>query len=151
MTLKNSKTSILGRTRNFLSRISNGYVLKASSTTDLINKPIPEEIENLGLMKPDVTKALIDKALKEKSLSKLKIDVESQEFKDEINKRAFVKNIKQKVAFVVGSVPMFKTLQEISIATALNPKAQIPMPSKSFRTNTFCFDRIDHDYILRTS
>lgn len=64
--LKNSKTSILGRTSNFISRISNGYILKASSTSDLIN----------GLAKPDVRKALINKALKEKSLSKLKIDVD---------------------------------------------------------------------------
>jgi hypothetical protein len=84
-------------------------------------------MENLGLAKPDITKALIDKALKENSLSKLKVDIESQEFKDEINKRAFVKNMKQKVAFAVGSIPIFKTLHDISITTALNSQAQIPV------------------------
>jgi hypothetical protein len=125
--LKNKKPSILGRTRNFISRASNGYVLKASSISNKLSSGKIEEIENLGLAKPDVTKTLIDRALKKNSLSKIKVDVESQEFKDEINKRAFVKNIKQKVAFAVGSVPMFKTLQEISIVTALNPQAQIPV------------------------
>jgi hypothetical protein len=60
-------------------------------------------------------------------LSNIDVDIESQEFLDEINKRAFVKNVKQKVAFAVGAVPMFRTLQEISVATALNPQAQIPL------------------------
>ncbi|HSO25446.1 MAG TPA: hypothetical protein VLR54_02370 [Methanobacteriaceae archaeon] len=122
----NEKVSIFGRTRNFLSRVSDGYVLHSSS----VNRPFSEqieEIENLGLSKPDVTKALIDKALKDTSLSKIKVDINSQEFRDEVNKRTFVKNVKQKVAFAVGAIPMFKTLQDISIVTALDPRAQIPL------------------------
>jgi hypothetical protein len=124
LTSKNPKLSIVGRTRNFLSRVSNGYVLKVSSITNLMNQPIPEEIgqiENFGFTKPDVTKALIDRALKENSLAKIKVDVKSQEFRDEVNKRAFIKNVKQKIAFGVGAVPMFRTLQEINVAAALNP------------------------------
>lgn len=35
--------------------------------------------------------------------------------------------MKQKVAFAIGAIPMFKTLKEISIVTALNPRAQIPL------------------------
>ena len=38
------------------------------------------------------------------------MDLKSQEFRYEVNKRAFVKNIKQKAAFIVGSIPMFQTL-----------------------------------------
>jgi hypothetical protein len=122
----NERVSIFGRTRNFLSRVSDGYVLNSSP----VNRPFSEqieEIENLGLSKPDVTKALIDRALKDTSLSKIKVDINSQEFRDEVNKRTFVKNVKQKVAFAVGAIPMFKTLQDISIITALDPRAQIPL------------------------
>lgn len=94
-TRNNKNSFIFGRIRNFISRVSNGYVLQASSMNQPFSEPI-EEIENLGLRQPDVTKVLIDQALKENSLSKLKVDIESQEFKDEINKRAFIKNMKQK-------------------------------------------------------
>lgn len=125
---KNDKISIFGRTRNFLWRAADGYVLKSSS---LSNRPFSEkmeEIENLGMENPDVTKALIDRALREEtSKTKIKVDVTSQEFKDEINKRIFVKNVKQKLCFALGSVPMFKTLQDISIVTAINAKGQIPI------------------------
>jgi hypothetical protein len=73
----NQKISIFSRTRNFISRVSDGYVLNASSISKPFSEKI-EEIENLGLEKPDVTKALIDRALKDKSLSTIKVDIESQ-------------------------------------------------------------------------
>jgi hypothetical protein len=126
----NKKFQILGHTRNFISRVANGYVLKASSTPSLIDLQIPEEIgqiENFGLKKPDITKALIDKALREKKLTLVNFDMESQDFLNEVNKRSLAKNVKQKLAFLVGSFPMFKTLQEISVAAAINPRAQIPL------------------------
>lgn len=121
---------VLRSTRNFLSRISKGYVLHSSFSNIGIDKITEEEIkeiDNIGFSKPDVTKTLIDRALKDNSLSKIEVDIESQEFKDEINKRAFVKNIKQKQVFAAGSVPMFNTLQQISIAVARNLQAQIPL------------------------
>jgi len=62
-----------------------------------------------------------------KALSTVNIDIESQEFRDEIVKRAFVKNIKQKLAFAVGSVLMVNILKEISIPAAQNPQVQIPL------------------------
>lgn len=126
MSKNNSKNLIFGRIYSFLSRVSNGYVLQASSQP-LSEQQQWEEIENIGLKNPEGTKVLIDRALQEKSLSNIDVDIESQEFLDEINKRAFIKNVKQKVAFAVGAVPMFRTLQEISVATALNPQAQIPL------------------------
>lgn len=73
----NQKISIFSRTRNFISRVSDGYVLNDSSISKPFSEKI-EEIENLGLEKPDVTKALIDRALKDKSLSTIKVDIESQ-------------------------------------------------------------------------
>lgn len=109
--------------------MSKGYVLQSSfsNSNTKIDKMKTEEVENLGYSKPDVTKAIIEKALKDKSLSTVNIDIKSQEFRDEIAKRAFVKNIKQKLSFAVGSVPMFNILKEISIAVARNPQVQIPL------------------------
>ena len=48
--------------------------------------------------------------------------------------------ILRKVALVVGSVSMFKILQEIIIATALNSKAQIPisLPPLSTCAKNYC-------------
>lgn len=68
---------------------------------------------------------LIDKALKEKSLSTLLVNIKSQHFRDEVNKAVFIKNLKQKLAFIVGAVPIFQILQDITVATALNPGAQL--------------------------
>lgn len=116
--------SFLRRGSNFISRVSNGTVLQSSSVP---RGSVSEDIRNVGIAKPDVTKVLIDQALKDRSLSEIVVDVESEEFRKEVNKRAMVKFIKQKVAFIIGSMPMFKTLQDISIATALNPGAQIPL------------------------
>ena len=73
---------------------------------------VPQK-NNIGFQNLEVTKLLIDKALKEKSVSTLVVDVKSQKFRDEINKRALVKNLKQKTSFIIGSIPMFKTLQDI--------------------------------------
>ncbi len=121
--MKNPKNlSLLRRGYNFISRVSNGFILQS------VNRgSASEEVENLGLSKPEATKAIIDKALKDKSISKIRVDIESEEFKKEINRRVIVKNIKQKASFIAGSIPMFKTLQEISIETALNPAAQLPL------------------------
>ena len=41
-----------------------------------------------------MTKYLIDRALTEKSLSTQVIDIDSQAFRDRINKRVFIKNLK---------------------------------------------------------
>lgn len=69
----------------------------------------------------------MDKALKNRSLSKVVVDFESDDFKREIRNRAFLKNLKQKTSFILGSLPMFKRLQDISVARALNPVAQLPL------------------------
>lgn len=121
------RNQFIQSTRKVLSRISKGYVLQSSLSNTESEKMNQKEIENLGFSKPDVTKARIEKALKDESWSKVNVDIESQAFRDEINKRAFVKNIKQKLAFVVGSLPIFNRLKEISIAAARNPQVQIPL------------------------
>jgi len=121
---KKKNVSLFRRSYNFISRVSNGSVLQSSSLT---TGSVPKELKDIGLEKPEVAKVLLDKALKEKSLSTAVVDIDSQEFRDEVNRRVVVKNIKQKVAFIVGSVPMFKTLQDISVATALNPGAQMAL------------------------
>jgi hypothetical protein len=134
---KNKKFSLLRRvisgTNNFISRVADGNVLNSSTLDDIdfTTKPIPDELEhvkNFGYEKPDVTKALIDRALKQKSLSEvLDVDIASQEFRKEINKRVLVKNLKQKASFIWASCPMFKTLNDISIRTAQNSQAVIPI------------------------
>ena len=68
-----------------------------------------------------------DKALKNKSLSNVKIDFESEYFRRELEKRAILKNMKQKIAFALGSIATFKTFQDISVARVLNPAAQLPL------------------------
>ena len=57
----------------------------------------------------------MDQALKNKEFSKIDVDLESEDFKREITKRAAIKNMKQKCSFVLGSIPMFKILQQISV------------------------------------
>lgn len=68
----------------------------------------------------------MDKALKDKGLSTFTVDFEREQFKKELSRRALIKSYKQKISFVIGSIPMFKILQDISIAKALNPIAQLP-------------------------
>jgi hypothetical protein len=75
-----------------------------SLAIDLIDQPIPDEIEDMTLRKLAVAKVLLEKALKKESV-KVEVDMESPKFKDELNKRIFIKNIKQKISFAVGSVP----------------------------------------------
>lgn len=125
--MKNRNTknsSLFSRGYNFIKHVSNGSILHSSSVS---LGSIQTDIEKVGFQKPDVTKILIDRALKGKSLSEVVVDFESEEFRKEINKRAFAKNIKQKTSFIIGSIPMFKTLENISVVTALNPAAQIPL------------------------
>jgi hypothetical protein len=59
-----------------------------------------EEIRNIGYDNVEVTKALIDKALQAKTEKILDIDVESEEFHREIEKRVFIKNIKHWLFFL---------------------------------------------------
>lgn len=66
MKASNSKSiSIVDRTRNFIKRVSNGYVLKASSSVNLPDTRLPDklvdELENLGLAKPDELRRLLRK------------------------------------------------------------------------------------------
>ena len=108
-----------------------GSIMTASTLADnLSHRPLPENLQiaqDIAESDPSVAKALLDDALKAKGRSKVAADITDPAFIDKVKKRAFIKNIKQKVSFVVGSVPMFNTLKEISLATALNPKAQIPI------------------------
>ena len=120
---KTNNLSLGHRCYNFISRVSKGSVLQAVITSGSVS----EDLENLGMNKPEATKALIDQALKSQRLSNTRVDLESEEFRKEINRRVLVKNLKQEASFIVGSVPMFKTLQEISVKTALNPTAQLPL------------------------
>ncbi len=109
---------------NFLKRTSEGGILKSSSA---VVGTIPDELKDAGYTNPDVTKAILDEALRNKNLGEADIDLESEVFKREINKRTLIKNLKQKCSFVIGSLPMFKTLQQISIQKTLNPLAQLPL------------------------
>lgn len=109
---------IIRRGYNFIQRTSKGVVWHQS---------ILKELEDIALTQPDVTRTVLDKALRDKSLTNVKVDFESEDFRREINKRAFVKNLKQKLSFALGSIPMFKTLQDISVAKALNPAVQVPL------------------------
>jgi hypothetical protein len=92
--------------RNFISRVSQGSVLKATSTYPLLAEQM-EEIERLGQKHPDVARILIDRALKEEVIKKLNVDVNSQGFRKELSMRILVKNAKQKFSFAVGSIPTF--------------------------------------------
>lgn len=120
---KKLKISLFHRGRNFIKRVSDSRVLKHVAPLGVI----PPELEDVLLIKPDVAKVLLDKALKDKSLSEMKIDFESDAFRQEMRKRAFIKNIKQKMSFFAGGIPTCKTLQDISVAKALNPTAQLPL------------------------
>jgi hypothetical protein len=51
----------------------------------------------------------LDKALKDKSLSNVKVDFENEDLKKNVRKRAFIKNINQKTSFILESVPLFNT------------------------------------------
>lgn len=118
---------LVRRGRNFIARISDSSILHA-----VTERSISEEVENLGLRKPEATKYLIDEALKNKGISKIPVDIESEAFRKEVNKHVIIKNIKQKLAFLAGSIPMFKTLNAISVKTALNPLAQLPLDLKTY-------------------
>ena len=69
--------SLLNCAYNFIFRVSNSFSLQSSL---LIKGSVLEDVKNLGLRKPEVTKALIDQALKDKSLSKIRVDIQSEEF-----------------------------------------------------------------------
>jgi len=119
-----NKKSFIRQGYNFLKRTSEGVILRQSISPI---GTIPEELKDAAYNNPDVTKAVLNQALRDKNLGKVDVDVESAEFEREISKRAIIKNVKQKCSFVIGSLPMFKTLQQISIAKALNPRAQVPL------------------------
>lgn len=124
---------LIKTTRKFVRRVSDGYILEASTVKepDLMDKLVPEGLESnldkLAVHKPEVAKALINKALKDKKMAAIDPDVESQEFRNAVNRHAFVKNMKQKVSFALGSVPMFKTLSEINTMVALDPTAKLAL------------------------
>ncbi len=65
---------------NFITRVSNGSILQSSSV-------LPKEIEKVGYQKPDITKVLINKALKDKSLSEVVVNLESDEFRSRADQK----------------------------------------------------------------
>jgi hypothetical protein len=112
---KNPKISTSRRLRNGSQNLSHGLpsASNAQNEIDLFQKP-------------EVTKHLLEQALKSKSLAKYgDISVKSPEFKKERN--SIVQEFKQKVSFVAGSFPMVRILKDINIATAQNPPARIPI------------------------
>jgi len=112
---KNPKISTSRRLRNGSKNLYHGLpsASNAQNEIDLFQKP-------------EVTKHLLEQALKSKSLAKYGgISVESPEFKKERN--SIVQQFKQKVSFVAGSFPMVRILKDINIATAQNPQARIPI------------------------
>ena len=79
---------------------------------------------------PEVRKHGLEKTLEGKAFE---LEMGTPEWKATIARRVLIKNLKQKLAYGVGSIPMFKLLQEIRIAKCQNPQVQIPLnPSLYF-------------------
>lgn len=125
---KIQKTSFLRRVANsydkihhFVSRVSDRYF-----QTGLFTNP-DIKLEEMTENNPEVVKHLLDQALRDKALQRIQLDTDSPAFKADIMRRVRIKNVKQKISFVIGSVPMFKLLEKIQLAKSLNPQVQLPL------------------------
>lgn len=128
---KDKKPAILGYASSFYGKISHfvGRICDNSlsrSAAGLFTSS-DVDIEDMGPENPEVVKRLLDQALQAKTLEKIDCDPESPAFRADIEKRVMIKNIKQKISFAIGSIPMFKLLEDIHFVKCLNPQAQIPL------------------------